>query len=155
MKIYGLPDFEANQPGFGKSGEKGDHAGKVETSLLWALDPDCVDFSRLPSADGIGLDEHNFAMGPNAFESNRRSGEQMAEDEARWLGEKAETLLSEYQHDPPKNRNPLSFMAVEQIWTRDVEPQLREFLTMKELFEWQLEGPPPQSRWRLNWKVTP
>ena len=48
-RLYGLPDFEANQPGFdgdGKSG--GDHAGKIETSLLWALLPECVDMSRVP-----------------------------------------------------------------------------------------------------------
>ena len=155
MKIYGLPDFEANQPGFGTSGEKGDHAGKVETSLLWALEPDCVDFSRLPSESEPGLDDHNFAMGPTAYESSRRIGEQMAADEARWLGEKAETLLREYQEDPPKNLAPLSFMKVEEIWARDIEPRLKEFLTMKELFEGQIEGPPPESRWRLNWKVSP
>ena len=135
MRIYGLPDFEANRPGFGISGERGDHAGKVETPLLWALDPDCVDISRLPSEGERGLVEHNFEVGPNAFESSRRSGERMAEDEARWLREKVETLLHEYQQDPPRNRIPLLFMAVEQIWTRDVEPQPKEFLTMKELFE--------------------
>lgn len=79
----------------------------------------------------------------------------MAEDEARWLGEKVETLLHEYQQDPPRNRIPLLFMAVEQIWTRNVEPQPKEFLTMKELFEGQIEGPPSQSRRRLTWKVSP
>ena len=79
----------------------------------------------------------------------------MAADEARWLGEKAETLLREYQEDPPKNLAPLSFMKVEEIWARDIEPRLKEFLTMKELFEGQIEGPPPESRWRLNWKVSP
>jgi hypothetical protein len=127
----------------------------VETALLWSLEPDCVDISRLPSEGGGGLDEKNFAMGANAFESNRRLGERMAEDEARWLGEKVEALLSEYQSDPPRNRTPLSFMDIEQIWNRDVEPQLKEFLTMKELSEGQIEGPPAQSRWRLNWKVSP
>ena len=40
MQLYGLPDFEANQPGFDSDGNSGgDHAGKVETSLLWALEP--------------------------------------------------------------------------------------------------------------------
>ncbi len=43
-RLYGLPDFEANQPGFdGDSRSGGDHAGKVETSLLWELEPACVD----------------------------------------------------------------------------------------------------------------
>ncbi len=32
MRLYGLPDFEANQPGFDGDGASGDHAGKVETS---------------------------------------------------------------------------------------------------------------------------
>ena len=59
MRLYGLPDFEANQPGFGGSGASGDHAGKVETSLLWAVDPDCVDVSRLPPKGAPGP---HFAM---------------------------------------------------------------------------------------------
>jgi creatinine amidohydrolase/Fe(II)-dependent formamide hydrolase-like protein len=47
VRLFGLPDFEANQPGFDRDGvSTGDHAGKVETSLLWALEPDCVDISR-------------------------------------------------------------------------------------------------------------
>jgi creatinine amidohydrolase len=62
-RLYSLPDFEANQPGFDGDNRSGDHAGKVETSLLWALEPDCVDMSRLPSADVPGL---HFAMGDSA-----------------------------------------------------------------------------------------
>jgi creatinine amidohydrolase len=43
-RLYGLPDFEANLPGFDGDGKAtGDHAGKVETSLLWALEPDSPD----------------------------------------------------------------------------------------------------------------
>ena len=42
MRLYGLPDFEAN-PGFPGDRADGDHAGKVETSQLWALEPACVD----------------------------------------------------------------------------------------------------------------
>ena len=39
-RLYGLPDFEANEPGFAADGASGgDHAGRVETSLLWSLEP--------------------------------------------------------------------------------------------------------------------
>ena len=72
MRLYGLPDFEANQPGFDGDGKAtGDHAGKVETSLLWALEPECVDISRLPTPDAPGP---HFAMGPNARLADRRDG---------------------------------------------------------------------------------
>jgi creatinine amidohydrolase len=60
MRLYGLPDFEANKPGFDGDGASGDHAGKAETSLLWALEPDCVDVSRFPDPDAEGP---HFAMG--------------------------------------------------------------------------------------------
>ena len=86
-RLCGLPDHEANQPGFDNDGRSGgDHAGKVETSLLWALHPDCVDLSRLPSEDAPGP---HFAMGPTVRQSDRRVGERMVADEVRWLGEKA------------------------------------------------------------------
>ena len=40
MRLYGLPDFEANQPGFDNDGKAtGDHAGKVETSLVTCTRP--------------------------------------------------------------------------------------------------------------------
>jgi len=93
-RLYGLPDFEANQPGFdcdGRSG--GDHAGKVETSLLWAALPECVDLSRIPPENEPG---HHFAMGSNAHQANRQVGERMVADEVRWLGLKAKELLDVY-----------------------------------------------------------
>src|SRR6266542_4340010 len=77
-RLFGLPDFEANQPGFDGDGKgSGDHAGKVETSLLWALEPDCVDVSRFPPSDAPG---QHFAMGRNAREAHRRVGERMVAD---------------------------------------------------------------------------
>jgi creatinine amidohydrolase len=94
VRLYALPDFEANQPGFGGNGETGDHAGKVETSLLWALEPDCVDISRLPP---IGTHGQHFAMGQSAYSANRRTGERMVMDEVAWLGNKLRALLAEYQ----------------------------------------------------------
>jgi len=106
MRLYGLPDFEANQPGFDGGGKgTGDHAGKVETSLLWALEPDCVDVSRLPDPAAAGA---HFAMGGNARESSRRVGERMVADEVRWLGEKARELRAAYEAAQPAHR-PLTF----------------------------------------------
>ncbi|MEZ4619459.1 MAG: creatininase family protein [Caldilineaceae bacterium] len=148
MRLYGLPDFEANQPGFDNDGKAtGDHAGKVETSLLWALEPACVDVSRFPAADAAGP---HFAMGRNAHESNRLVGERMVADEVRWLGEKAAALLAAYEEQKPANRRRLSFMQIEQIWANEVLPKLPEFKTMQ-----YLERTPPaaDSIWQLNYRI--
>lgn len=90
-RLYGLPEFEANTPGF--DGNTGDHVGKVETSLLWALEPGCVDVSRLSACGEMGT---HFAMGPSAFDSDRRVGERMVADEVCWLGAKGRELLAAY-----------------------------------------------------------
>ncbi len=148
MRLYGLPDFEANQPGFDNDGKAtGDHAGKVETSLLWALEPDCVDVSRLPAPDEPGP---HFAMGRNAHASNRLVGERMVDDEVRWLGAKAAELLAAYEESKPANRQRLSFMEIEQIWANEVLPQLAAFKTMD-----YLERTPPaaDSIWQLNYRI--
>lgn len=146
VRLYGLPDFEANQPGF--NGSSGDHAGKVETSLLWALEPDCVDMSRLPAPDAPGP---HFAMGPNAFESNRRIGERMVADEVRWLGAKAAELRTAYTE---ANASPqlLRFADVERLWETVVTPHLPEFETMRPAKD--EDAPPDGSRWRTNWRLT-
>jgi creatinine amidohydrolase len=150
MRLYGLPDFEANQPGFSGKGDGGDHAGRVETSLLWALEPDCVDVSRLPAREAPGP---HFAMGANAYESNRTTGERMVEDEVRWLGARAQELLQEYRSSAPAARQPVSFLQLEQIWRDEVEPILPQFQSMQMQFGDHSEGPSPESRWRLNWKI--
>jgi creatinine amidohydrolase/Fe(II)-dependent formamide hydrolase-like protein len=144
-RLYALPDFEANQPGFagdGKSG--GDHAGRVETSLLWALEPDCVDVSRLPSGPGP-----HFAMGANAREADRRVGERMVEDEVRWLGVKADELLEAYERERPETRL-RTFADVEALWRDVVEPELPGFKTMQMRWENQSEPVPEDSVWRVN-----
>ncbi|MBV9852321.1 MAG: creatininase family protein [Armatimonadetes bacterium] len=150
MRLYGLPDFEANMPGFSEAGERGDHAGKVETSLLWALEPDCVDVSRLPAPGAPGP---HFAMGPSAHQAERRVGERMASDEAAYLGVKARELLDDYARHAPQERAPVSFTQVERIWSEEVEPILSQFLSMQPLFEGQTMPPSENSRWRLNWQT--
>ena len=144
MRVFGLPDFEANALGF--DGDSGDHAGKVETSLLWALEPDCVDMSRLP--DERTGSEPNFAMGPDARLADRRIGERMVDDEVSWLGNKARELLAEYAAQPDRERKPLSFLETEEVWSRHIVPRLSDFQSMQYL---DREAPPAGSRWELNY----
>ena len=147
-RLYGLPDFEANHPGFDNDDKAtGDHAGKVETSLLWALEPQSVDLSRLPAQ---GTPGPHFAMGPNAYQADRRVGERMVADEVGWLGAKAAELLAAYATNQPAQRHPLSFMAIEQIWATEVLPRLPEFKTMQYLGR---TPPPSDSQWQLNYQI--
>lgn len=148
-RICGLPEFESNYLGFdcdGKSG--GDHAGRVETSLLWALLPECVDVSRIPNEPGT-----HMAMGKDAARSDRRVGERMVEDEVRWLTAKGRELLAEYDRLQPAHAL-RSFDQVEQLWEDVVRPKLPEFRTMQTLWGWSgEEAPPEDSVWRANWRV--
>lgn len=146
-RLYGLPDFECNQPGFDGDGAAGDHAGKVETSLLAALEPDCVDLSRLP-AEGDESGAPWFAMGANARESSRLIGARMAEDEARWLADKLRALIADYGTRRPTF---LSFGDLERIWREVVEPKLPEFESMQE--SWTDQTVPDDSRWHANWRI--
>ena len=67
-RLYALPEFESNHNGFsGDGSQTGDHAGKVETSLLWALRPELVDVSRIPPH----VPGEVFAMGRDAHEADR------------------------------------------------------------------------------------
>ena len=140
-RLYGLPDFEANEPGF--DGATGDHAGKVETSLLWALEPDCVDVSRFPKESEPGP---HFAMGEDASLANRRIGERMVQGEVRWLGAKMQELLSIYEQEKPVARLQ-TFGEVETLWETVVKPRLPEFKTMK---LWNDNPLPENSVWRTN-----
>jgi len=155
-RLYALPDFEANQPGFDSDGEStGDHAGKVETSLLWALHPECVDLSRQPPqdrADSVDPGAH-FAMGPDSYLASRQVGERMAADEVRWLGEKSRDLLAEYDRLRPVHSF-RTFDDVERIWQAEIEPLLKSFISMQPNWE-QDPPPPPDSKWRENWLVSP
>jgi creatinine amidohydrolase/Fe(II)-dependent formamide hydrolase-like protein len=148
-RLYSLPDKEANQPGFDRDGEStGDHAGRVETSLLWALEPGCVDQSRLPPA---GSSERPFAMGHNARESDRRVGERMLEDEVRWLGKKAAELLADHDRVQPAPKL-CTYEDVEKVWESVIKPVLKTFHTMQDLDEGQ-EPVPEDSIWHANWRV--
>jgi creatinine amidohydrolase len=146
VRLWALPDFEANQPGFdgdGKSG--GDHAGKVETSLLWALEPENVDVSRIPRDKG-----QHFAMGPDASESSRLTGERMVADEVRWLGVKAQELLSSWVERP---RGLERFDDVERFWEAEIAPRVRGLESMQLRFN-ERGAVPEESVWQANWKVS-
>ena len=64
-------------------------------------------------------------MGANAFESDRRIGERMVDDEVAWLGKKMQELLTAYEQQEITERQPVTFEAVEQIWTETVSPALK------------------------------
>jgi creatinine amidohydrolase len=148
-RLYGLPDFEANQPGFAGDGKStGDHAGRVETSLLWTLEPECVDLSRLPAE---GVPGPHFAMGRDAGEANRRTGERMVADEVRWLGEKARELLAEYDRLKPEHRLK-TFGDVEALWRELIRPEVPRFKSMEEARD-DRDEPPADSKWYPGWRV--
>ncbi len=154
-RLYSLPDFEANYKGYSGDGtETADHAGKVETSLLWAVRPECVDVSRFPAeyqrgqvADRMGP----FAMGPDAPQANRRTGERMVADEVEWLGNKSRELLAAYEQLQPAH-NFTTFETVERVWQEVVVPKLPGFQSMQEKWDWQ-QDLPKDSPWKLNNRI--
>ncbi len=148
-RLYSLPEFEANYKGFSGDGhEKADHAGKVETSLLWALRPDCVDASRIPAEYHRG---EQMAMGKDAPLANRLVGERMVADEVEWLGAKGRELLAEYDRLQPAHHL-TTFEAVEQAWNEQIAPHLPDFITMQEHWNGQPELP-GDSPWARNNRV--
>lgn len=150
IRIFSCPDFAASQPGFDEDGDSGgDHAGKVETSLLWAIEPASVDVSRLPPEDASGP---HFAMGKTARLSNRRVGERMVRDEVAWLGAKAEELLGAYAKEQPAARL-RTFDDVERLWADVVRPNLPTFKTKQNTWG-DCDDLPEKSVWRENAPIT-
>lgn len=124
------------------------HGGKIETSLLWAAEPDCVDTSRFPAPDDPGP---HFAMGPDAREADRRLGEELIARFASALAAKAKELLEAYDRLRPQRR-PLTFEETERIWQEEIRPRMGEMASMRDTRPGQAP-PPPESRWHHNWKV--
>jgi len=145
-RLYALPEFESNYLGFSGDGQQtGDHAGKVATSLLWALEPQCVDVSRFPQQYQKG---QVFAMGQDAPEADRRVGERMVTDQVKWLGNKARELLAEYDRIQPEHTF-TTFHSVETAWDELIAPVFASFQTMQERWPWQ-EPIPEVSPWKEN-----
>ena len=146
MRLLGLPDFEVNRPGFPGDGADGDHAGKVETSLLWALEPDCVDPERIPAEPSFPL----FAMGRDAGQASREAGERMIGDIVAGLGSRQRELLAAW--DPERPSRLRTFDDVESFWEEEVRPRLSGFKSLRS--SWYAKAEPDQgSRWRENWKI--
>ena len=147
VRLYALPDFEANTSGFFGTGDHHrDHAGKVETSQLMALEPAEVDLSRLPKPDEPGP---HFALGPDYELSDRRVGERMIADQVAWLGRKGEELLARYRDEKPAKRL-RTYGEVEVLWRDVVTPALPGFLTMQQSPE---DALPAESVWHANWRI--
>lgn len=133
---------------FDDGGPMGDHAGRGETSMLWAVEPDCVDLSRIPPPDAPGP---HFAMAANAREADRRAGERQTADLVQRLGEIAADGLAEYDRLKPERRI-RTFGDVEAFWRQEMEPGLADMESMQDLRPEQ-QAPPPDSQWHANWRV--
>ena len=144
-RLYFTIGSGTRQSRFADDKGMGGHAGRGETSLLWATDPDCVDLSRLPAPDEPGS---HFALGDLAEASDRRAGERMVQDIVDHLVVKARELLDEYARLKP-NPTPLTFGQIEQIWNEEIQPQMKDFVSMQD----GPNGPPENSRWYPNWRV--
>jgi creatinine amidohydrolase/Fe(II)-dependent formamide hydrolase-like protein len=133
---------------------RGDHAGRCETSQLWALRPELVDISRLAQGapEEIG---RVMATGPDAGQATRRDGEAIVASQVAWLGRKADELLAAYRAPArpgsPAPGNPagaLTFDEAERVWRAEVGPAIGAFTSMN-LWEGQ-EPADPASPWAAN-----
>mgnify|MGYP006417840407 FL=1 len=122
----------------------GGHAGRGETTLLWAVEPDCVDLSRMPTDDSGAP---HFAMGDYNDTSDRRLGELMVGDIVEMLAEQAAALIAEY--DAREAGPALTYEDIEVIWDEEIRPMLPDFASMQT----SDDGPPADSRWRANWAI--
>jgi creatinine amidohydrolase len=151
-RLYGLPDFEANTPGFDGDGKTGgDHAGRVETSLMMAIDTACTDVTRLPAeAEVVAEGLHPFAMGQDAHRSNRSVGDRMVADEVVYLGTKARELEADYERLRPRH-DFRSFDDVERFWTEVIAPRVPTFACMELDYTGRGRVLPQDSVWYESW----
>ena len=158
LRLHGLPDFAVNRPGFPGDGADGDHAGKVETSQLWALEPTCVDVSRIArvARGGRGAAAPGtpafpaFAMGRDAAQADLEAGRRMVADQVAGLGALAGRLLAAY--DPARPSRLRTFDDVERFWAAEVTPVLASFKSLRSTW-YDKAAPDAASRWRENWPV--
>ena len=149
LRLHGLPDFAVN-PGFpGDAGEgaDGDHAGKVETSQLWALEPECVDPARIPP-EATEVRPPLFAAGRDAARADRAAGERMVAGMVAGLGALQRRLLAAW--DPQRPSRLATFDDVERFWEAEVAPRLPDFKSLRRTW-YEKAAPDEGSRWRANW----
>lgn len=147
VKVDACLDVAYNEPGFPGDGAKGDHAGKVETSLLWSLDPAAVDLSRVPPDADPAANGPWFAMAANVRDSDRRVGDAMNDAMADALARRLHELVDTCQATTPTR---LTFTQTEQLWRDMVEPHLGEFDCMQDTWE-PGQTIPEGSQWFANW----
>ena len=133
---------------FGRRPETGDHAGKVETSLLWALRPGVRGCLAHPGA--VPARETSLPWAKNAYQANRQPAS--AWSPTKWSGwAQGRELLDEYDRlQPPHNFT--TFETVERVWQEVITPRLPNFKTMQEKWEGQADLP-ADSPWRRNNQV--
>jgi creatinine amidohydrolase len=150
-RLVGLPDSAVNNPGFDPENPyyHGDHAGRVETSQLWAMEPDCVDLSRLPAPDAPGP---HFCMGDTAHQANRRTGARMVADQVAALGKVAAEAQAAWTGKPERSDAGFrTYSDVERVWHDEIRPRLSELLIMQD--SWDHVGIPrcpDDSTWAAN-----
>lgn len=132
---------------FGDGLGSGGHAGREETSLLWATDPDCVDLSRLPKDSA---DSPHFALGELNEKSSRRAGELAVADLAARLGTKGKDLIDAFD-TASERKPPMTFAELETVWQAEFVPELEQYACMQE----DRPEPPVGSRWLANWAIPP
>ena len=89
----------------------GDHAGRCETSQLWALLPEMVDISRIPDTASRKV---VFASTSDARHSSRIEGEAIVASQVAFLERQAGHLLAAAETQPPSER--ISWEQTEQVW---------------------------------------
>ncbi|MCG9127476.1 creatininase family protein [Candidatus Poribacteria bacterium] len=145
VRLYSLMGIGLNRDDFEDGKGMGGHAGRGETSALWAVAPDCVDMSRMPEDDTRKPD---FAMGDYNESSSRLVGEKMVEGIIEHFGDKTEKLLIEHQNEGA-NTTPLTFDDVEGIWEEEIRPKLTDFASMQP----PNPEPPKDSQWHANSRI--
>jgi len=89
----------------------GDHAGKCETSQLWALRAELVDLSRMPAEP---IDGVLFASGEWAAAASRRDGEGILASQIETLQKLSDLVLTEAETLQPKGW--FGFEEADAIW---------------------------------------
>ncbi|MDA0711231.1 MAG: creatininase family protein [bacterium] len=143
VRLYSMMSVGTDISRFEDDKGLGGHAGRGETSVLWAVAPDCVDMSRMDDTRAP-----NFAMGEYNERSDRRSGEKMVADIVAHFGEQAKRLRAEYKAEGTAP-SALSYDDVEGIWEAEIRPRLKDFASMQN----PEEQPPAHSRWLANCRV--
>lgn len=107
LRAVALADWEAIR----YKDYHGDHAGRCETSQLWALRPELVDISRIPEKEFEGV---LFASPHVAKTSSRQEGEGIVASQVAYFKELSDALLREAEDQPSSERILMS--EAEDIW---------------------------------------